>query len=68
MGALLVVPVLASARVIGRYIRHKVLGLPSFDELPPDEVPAEENPFQPMPRNHPLKTKKHIKVTRLLRR
>ena len=68
MGALLIVPVLASVRVIGRYVRHKVLGLPSFDELPPDRVPAKENPVQPMPRNHPLKTKKHVKVTRLLRR
>ncbi|MFZ5818906.1 MAG: AI-2E family transporter [Chloroflexota bacterium] len=32
MGALLVVPVLASVAVIGEYIRRRVLGLPAFDE------------------------------------
>ena len=32
MGALLVVPVLASVAVIGEYVRRRVLGLPAFDE------------------------------------
>lgn len=32
MGALLVVPVLATVAVIGEYIRRRVLGLPAFDE------------------------------------
>lgn len=67
MGALLVVPVLASARVIGQYVRHKVLGLPSFDDLPPEGVPAEENPTPQISGNRPQKTKKRFKVTRLLR-
>jgi len=41
MGALLVVPMLASARVIGQYVRRKILGLPSFDDLPPRDIPIE---------------------------
>ncbi len=32
MGALLVVPVLASIALVGEYVRCKVLGLPAFDE------------------------------------
>jgi predicted PurR-regulated permease PerM len=32
MGALLIVPVLATVAVIGEYIRRRVLGLPAFDE------------------------------------
>jgi predicted PurR-regulated permease PerM len=32
MGALLVVPVLATVAIIGEYIRRRVLGLPAFDE------------------------------------
>jgi predicted PurR-regulated permease PerM len=32
MGALLVVPLLASVAVIGEYVRRKVLGLPAFEE------------------------------------
>jgi predicted PurR-regulated permease PerM len=32
MGALLVVPVLATVAIIAEYIRRRVLGLPAFDE------------------------------------
>ena len=32
MGALLVVPLLATVAIIGEYIRRRVLGLPAFDE------------------------------------
>ena len=32
MGALLIVPVLATMAVIGEYVRRRVLGLPAFDE------------------------------------
>ena len=32
MGALLVVPVLATIAIIGEYVRRRVLGLPAFDE------------------------------------
>lgn len=32
MGALLVVPLLASIAVIGEYVRRKILGLPAFEE------------------------------------
>jgi len=32
LGALLIVPLLASAGVIGRYVRHKVLGQPPFPD------------------------------------
>ncbi len=44
MGALLVVPLLASVAVMGEYVRRKVLGLPAFDEgdkvqfVEPEEV------------------------------
>jgi predicted PurR-regulated permease PerM len=44
MGALLVVPLLATVAVIGEYVRRKVLGLPAFDEgdkvqfVEPEEV------------------------------
>jgi hypothetical protein len=31
MGALLIVPVLASVVVIMEYLRHRILGLPPFD-------------------------------------
>ena len=53
LGALIIVPVLASAVVIGRYLRHRVYGEPPFPltenflELPikdemPEEVPEEK--------------------------
>jgi len=32
MGALLVVPVLATTAIVGEYVRRRVLGLPAFDE------------------------------------
>jgi predicted PurR-regulated permease PerM len=67
MGALLIVPVLASARVIGQYIRHKILGLRSFDDLSPEENPVEYAPPDRIPLKHPRKTKKLLKVTRRLR-
>ena len=45
MGALLVVPLLATVALIGEYLRRRVLGLPAFDESadlqfvkPPEEV------------------------------
>jgi predicted PurR-regulated permease PerM len=44
LGALLVVPVIASATVILGYLRRKILGLPAFDEdsaqlvTPPEEI------------------------------
>ena len=33
LGVLVVVPVLASAMIIGRYIRQKLLGLPPFEDM-----------------------------------
>lgn len=38
LGVLIVVPVLASAMVIGRYIRQKLLGLNPFEDTPTPEV------------------------------
>jgi len=45
MGALLVVPLLATVAVIGEYIRRRVLGLPAFDEGKEMQFlkPSEEN-------------------------
>lgn len=37
LGVLIVVPVLASGMIIGRYLRRKLLGLPAFDDPDPDE-------------------------------
>jgi predicted PurR-regulated permease PerM len=45
LGVLIVVPVLASAAIIGRYLRRKLLGLPTFDG--PD--PQEANSGLPLP-------------------
>jgi predicted PurR-regulated permease PerM len=37
LGVLIVVPLLASLMVLGRYIRRRLLGLPPFDDPAPDE-------------------------------
>jgi predicted PurR-regulated permease PerM len=52
MGALLIVPVLATVAVIGEYIRRRVLGLPAFDEDAEIQFirPAEEQ--KPIRRKH----------------
>lgn len=48
LGALIIVPVLASAVVIGRYLRQRILGLPPFPESEPlvleTEVVAKPEP------------------------
>jgi predicted PurR-regulated permease PerM len=38
LGVLIVVPLLASAIIVGKYLRRRLLGLPAFDE-PPDAPP-----------------------------
>jgi predicted PurR-regulated permease PerM len=43
LGVLIVVPVLASAMIIGRYIRRRLLGLHPFDDCPAQE-PEPESP------------------------
>jgi hypothetical protein len=35
LGVLIVVPLLASMIIIGRYVRRRLLGLPPFDEAEP---------------------------------
>jgi predicted PurR-regulated permease PerM len=40
LGVLVVVPVLASAMILGRYLRRKFLGLPAFDDPDPQELDA----------------------------
>jgi predicted PurR-regulated permease PerM len=40
LGVLIVVPVLASAMIVGRYLRRKLLGLPAFDGPLPQEADA----------------------------
>ena len=40
LGVLIVVPVLASAIIVGKYLRRRLLGLPPFDEDMPAEAPA----------------------------
>ncbi len=55
LGALLVVPVIASLTVIVRYLRRKILGLPAFDDMddeqfvaPPEKVnPPKRKGFTP---------------------
>ncbi|HLF87874.1 MAG TPA: AI-2E family transporter [Anaerolineales bacterium] len=45
LGALIVIPVLASFGLLGRYIYHRLLGLPPFPELPqPIAAPSEKTP------------------------
>ena len=56
LGALLVVPVLASLVVIGDYLRRRVLGLPPF---PPEEPFVTPESLEPAPgRGAPLRFKK----------
>jgi predicted PurR-regulated permease PerM len=38
LGVLIVVPVLASGMIIGRYIRRRLLGLNPFEDCPPNEL------------------------------
>lgn len=45
VGAFIIVPVLASAGVIGRYIHARLLGLPAFE----DEMPASASDSKPAP-------------------
>lgn len=47
LGALLVVPAIASAKVLGRYIYNKMLGLPAWSEppLPPEKEEEQELPL-----------------------
>ena len=52
LGVLIVVPVLASAIIVGRYLRRRLLGLPAFDEqetvpTPLASVPAREGKQRP---------------------
>lgn len=47
LGAFIVVPVLASLGVIGRYIHARLLGLPAFDDEPPASHPDLERAAPP---------------------
>jgi predicted PurR-regulated permease PerM len=51
LGALIIVPALASAIVIGRYVRRRLLGLPPFasDTTPIIRAPAESQPESDSP-------------------
>jgi len=42
LGVIIVVPLLASLMVVGKYLRRRVLGLPPFPELESEEEPAGE--------------------------
>ncbi|MFO3797004.1 MAG: AI-2E family transporter, partial [Anaerolineales bacterium] len=47
LGALIVLPLLASAEVLWRYLRNRIYGEPPFSGFPPDEMserPLNENP------------------------
>jgi hypothetical protein len=50
LGALIIVPVIASAIVIGRYLRAKILGL---DPFPPEQAPLVSETQIPPPRTTP---------------
>ncbi|HTP01386.1 MAG TPA: AI-2E family transporter [Anaerolineales bacterium] len=45
LGVLLVVPVLASALIVGKYLRRRMLGLPPFDEGVTVAAPASDVPL-----------------------
>ena len=51
LGALIIVPVLASAIVIGRYLRARILGL---DPFPPEQVSLVSDTEIPPTRTNPL--------------
>jgi len=60
LGALLVIPVLASLLVIGDYLRRRILGLPPF---PPEEPFVSPEPPEPAPgKGAASKPKKPIKM------
>jgi predicted PurR-regulated permease PerM len=63
LGALLIVPLLASAGVIGRYIRHKILG-----EAPFPDVSMQQVPIDHIPPKQPKHTNKRFKGNHFLRR
>jgi predicted PurR-regulated permease PerM len=63
LGALLIVPVLASANVIGRYLRRKILGLPPFDDNNMQPIPVMR-----MPIKHPHRANKRFKINQSMRR
>jgi predicted PurR-regulated permease PerM len=44
LGVLIVVPLLASLMIIGRYIRRRLLGLPPFDDPAPETPPQSNAP------------------------
>lgn len=41
LGAIIVVPAIATARVVGRYVHRKLLGQPPWDDVVPDGAAAE---------------------------
>ncbi len=57
LGALLVVPLLASVIVIVRYLRRKILGLPAFDEMDDEQFVAPPEKVNP-PKRKGLKLRK----------
>jgi predicted PurR-regulated permease PerM len=57
LGALLVVPLLASVIVIVRYLRRKILGLPAFDDMDDEQFVAPPEKVNP-PKRKGLKLRK----------
>lgn len=64
LGVLIVVPLLATLMVVGRYMRRKLLGLPPFEEEAPASISdleagappkAESTPVPPLPRRKAAK-------------
>ncbi len=46
LGVLIVVPVLASAIIVARYLRRRLLGLPAFDEDTPEAAVQSQDPAE----------------------
>jgi hypothetical protein len=59
VGVLIIVPLLATVVVLGRYIRRKLLGLPPFEEEEPvrpwDTQPAASTTTESQPPQVPLR-------------
>ena len=65
LGALIIVPVIASIGVLGRYIRSRMLGLPPFPEEK-DDTQGNDDSLPEISRLHPkhkMKTPKSEKAT-----
>ena len=56
LGALIIIPVIASAIVIGRYLRARILGL---DPFPPEQIPLVSEVEIPVTRATPVLWKRN---------